>query len=339
MFPHKKNILKTLEESSFYPWVQALWRRWRKSGFFYSVLLHGALFLLLCFGVPSLPRPMTEIPVVFVEFAPVGKLTQSPSQKKRAPSKKTSPVKKPKAPVVEEEAQPLPARTAPREEAKPAPAPSPDKVPIKNAEKDLPPEPKKEEKKEEVLRPEKTVDSQEPPKPEKKEEKTDPSAAVIDKSKRKSAKSEEEPKKKKKKKIDFSKLMDSVTKLDGSEDAIEEHQEVHGDKSAPAATLGDKLSISEEDAVRRQIESCWNVPTGAKNAHAIVVEIRISTNPDGSVREARIVEQSRLSDPFFRAMAESAQRAVLTASPLKLPPHKYAQWRVFTMNFNPRDMY
>jgi hypothetical protein len=69
------------------------------------------------------------------------------------------------------------------------------------------------------------------------------------------------------------------------------------------------------------------------------VEICIRTNPDGTARDARIVDQGQMKDPFFRAMAESAQRAVLTVSPLKLPSHKYAQWRQFNMRFNPRDMY
>ena len=64
--------------------------------------------------------------------------------------------------------------------------------------------------------------------------------------------------------------------------------------------------------------------------------------PDATDREARIHDQRRLqSDPFFRAAAESALRAVLNprCNPLKLPPDKYQQWQTMTLNFDPKDMF
>jgi len=100
------------------------------------------------------------------------------------------------------------------------------------------------------------------------------------------------------------------------------------------------LTMSEVDAIRRQIERCWNVPAGARDAQNLVVEIRVRLNPDGSVFQAEILDLARLaSDGFFRAAAESAYRAVLQCSPLQLPPKKYNLWRVVTLRFNPREMF
>jgi hypothetical protein len=110
--------------------------------------------------------------------------------------------------------------------------------------------------------------------------------------------------------------------------------------SQPIAPLGEQLSISELDLVRQQIEQCWNVPAGARDAHDLRPEYRVYMNPDGTVRSATLLNPERLSDPFFRAAAESAMRALLNPNcqPLKLPPQKYDLWQVFTITFNPKDV-
>jgi hypothetical protein len=102
------------------------------------------------------------------------------------------------------------------------------------------------------------------------------------------------------------------------------------------------LSISEIDLARQQLARCWSLPAGAKDAEDLVIEIHAVMNPDGTVREARIVDQLRMQqDPFFRAAAESALRAALNprCSPLRLPPEKYEQWKDMTLNFNAKEMF
>ena len=106
------------------------------------------------------------------------------------------------------------------------------------------------------------------------------------------------------------------------------------DESAP-------MTISELDAVAQQFLKCWNVPVGARDAKNLLVEISVQANPDGTIRQARILNQGRMrSDSFYRTAAESALRAVLNpiCSPLKLPSEKYERWKLMRLKFDPRAM-
>jgi outer membrane biosynthesis protein TonB len=110
--------------------------------------------------------------------------------------------------------------------------------------------------------------------------------------------------------------------------------------SQPIAPLGSQLSVSELDVVRQQIEQCWNVPAGARDAQNLTPEFRVIMNPDATVRQAVQLNPERNSDPFFQAAADSARRALSNPScqPLKLPLDKYDQWQTFTITFNPKDI-
>ncbi len=113
------------------------------------------------------------------------------------------------------------------------------------------------------------------------------------------------------------------------------------EKTQIATVIGTRLTVSEQDAVRRQIEKCWNVPIGARNPEELVVEIRIKVGRDRRVQKAEIVDSARAgADKFYRTMAESALRAVLQdkCSPLKLPPEKYDTWKDITMTFDASNM-
>ena len=90
--------------------------------------------------------------------------------------------------------------------------------------------------------------------------------------------------------------------------------------------------------MRRQIGGCWTLPVGIDDIDDMVVRLRIEVRPDRTVQAVTIQDQGRLSrDARFRAVAESARRAVDRCSPLRLPPDKYAVWRQIDMNFYPED--
>jgi hypothetical protein len=110
--------------------------------------------------------------------------------------------------------------------------------------------------------------------------------------------------------------------------------------SQPRAPLGSQLTASELDLVREQIARCWNINAGARDAKDLVVEIRASVQPDGTVTQATIVDQGRMNDPVWRAAAESARRAFFNpqCTPLKLPPDKYDTWKDLDVDFSPKDI-
>jgi len=153
------------------------------------------------------------------------------------------------------------------------------------------------------------------------------------------------PEETKPKQDSFSKLLKDVSKLkpqetakptDEKTDAKEQPQEAK--TMAPA--LSNRLTISEEDMLRRQISQCWNMPIGARDAQNLTVEIIIDVNQDRTVQHAEIVDQSRMvTDSFFRAAADAARRALYNpkCSPLALPPDKYEEWKRIDFTFDPRD--
>ena len=86
--------------------------------------------------------------------------------------------------------------------------------------------------------------------------------------------------------------------------------------SQPRAPLGGQLTASELDMVRQQIARCWNVPAGARDAKDLVVEIRVVVDPDGTVRQATIVDQGRLAATLLpRRRRKRAARLLQPAMP------------------------
>lgn len=200
------------------------------------------------------------------------------------------------------------------EPPKPAPAAPPNTAPQPQQPVKEPPKP--EEKVEKSTKPVETVDEAAPP------EKT-----------KKPPPKKEPPKKPPAPQRDFSSVLKN---LDVSKEP------------PPAPTpgqntpIGEKMTMSEEDALRAQLEKCWNVPFGAKDADNLIVEIFMVINPDRTLREARVVDTARYnSDSFFRAAADSALRAVRSplCSPFDLPPDKYSMWNTTTVTFNPKEMF
>ncbi|HSZ12101.1 MAG TPA: hypothetical protein VK759_07995 [Rhizomicrobium sp.] len=97
------------------------------------------------------------------------------------------------------------------------------------------------------------------------------------------------------------------------------------------------------DALRSQIAQCWNPPTGAPNAQDLVVDFDLMLNQDGSIAQppqlsgASAIAAAR--NPYTRAAAEAAKRAIYTCAPYKLPADRYSEWReIDPFHFDPRQM-
>ena len=283
----------------------------------YSVLSHAVIMVIGYFGLPFIQREavLTDTPIM-VEIVNVSELTNAPPPKPekkpppKAEKKPPPPPKKPSQtaapppppPAKDPEVAALPAEPKPKAKPKPKPEAKPKPKPIRKLAKAKPRrKPKPPDAFTSVLRTVEKLKNRPPPKENKKEDK-----------------------KPEKKETFEQQMAQALMSRTARHDPLR------------------SLAISEIDLVRQQIRECWSLPAGAKEAENLSIEIKMAMNPDGTVRQARILDQNRLqSDPFFRAAAESALRAVLNphCNPLKLPPEKYQQWQNMILIFDPRDMF
>ena len=98
------------------------------------------------------------------------------------------------------------------------------------------------------------------------------------------------------------------------------------------------LSQSEIDALRAQIQACWNPPAGVAEARDLVVKVRLVLNQDGSLTSDPVL-MNRGSHAVFAVAAESALRAIRRCQPYRLPIAKYEVWKDVEVTFDPRDMF
>ena len=198
------------------------------------------------------------------------------------------------------------------------------------------PEPPKPQPAPQNMAPHPVAPVQEPPKPEEKKEIVKPTkAADVD---------ENAPPEKTMKKV--VKKQEAKKPPQENFSSVLKNLGVTKDQPAPPpgqnAPIGEKMTMSEDDAFRSQLEKCWDVPYGAKDADNMSIDIVMVINSDRTLQEAHITDMARYnSDSFFMAVADSALRAVRnpSCSPFDLPPDKYDTWNHTTVTFNPKDMY
>jgi len=104
--------------------------------------------------------------------------------------------------------------------------------------------------------------------------------------------------------------------------------------------VGEPLSLSVKDSIKRQIESCWNPPAGNKDAGKLQILLNIAFNRDGSVASVRIIDTMKYgSDELYKVAADAAVRAVHKCSPLQdLPVDQYNTWKNLELNFDPSNL-
>lgn len=289
-------------------------------GLILSVLFHaGILAWALISLVNAKEFKPTEIKSIPMEIIDVSELTKVKAGLKKAPPKKETKKPEPKKPIakqIEEKKKPAPKRkveaaaevkptppTPPKKEVKPKPVEKVKKVKV--AKK---PKPKPKPKAKPKPKPKPKVVKKTPPKKKKKTFSEDKIAALLNKVPDAGAASTELP------------------DLPGAE-------KVKGDPAGKALVM----SINEIDLFRRQVSQCWNPPVGGLGAGDLLVKVRLELNKDGSLKnQPRIMNSS--SNPFFRAAADSATRAIWQCQPYNLPREKYKLWQDMIINFDPRHM-
>lgn len=108
---------------------------------------------------------------------------------------------------------------------------------------------------------------------------------------------------------------------------------------AKKTTGGSKLSQSEMDALRGQIQRCWNVPAGVADAQGLVVTVKMRLTESGEIEGVPVVTSGGAESGVGRVAAESAKRAVQRCAPYNLPRDKYDAWADVIVNFDPSEMF
>lgn len=108
-----------------------------------------------------------------------------------------------------------------------------------------------------------------------------------------------------------------------------------GDKT----TGGSKLSQSEMDALRGQVQRCWNIPAGAVDAGNLRVSVKFKLDRSGAIEGSPEIINGGGSAGVERAAAEAARRAVSRCAPYNLPAEKYEAWADVIVNFDPSEMF
>ena len=104
-----------------------------------------------------------------------------------------------------------------------------------------------------------------------------------------------------------------------------------------APNITDRASMTELDAIRRHIEGCWRIDPGTEGMANMAAEVQVSINPDGSVRDAKILDMTRyFADAAFRRFATSARTAILGCGNIPISAERYNIFKEITMNFSPQ---
>ena len=282
-----------------------------------SSALHGALIFITAMSLPFLAKkPIDLPPIVSVELIQITDKTNipfAPKAKKIIEKKKKKKLKEKEKKLVSEQAPPKKVK---KSKTKTVVSLDNQKEKIDNQKPEAIPLPDKtvkkiEKKKETRQNPEKVDNEVKQVSEFEKKDLFDPSniAALIDKSK--------------------------IEEIDN----IKKNNDITQDQDRNIES--NKLTLSEEDALKAQIFGCWSIPLGLPYNEDLLVRIKLKLEPDGSVVKTEILDHARMNKPgqgFYKVLAESALRAVKLCQPLRVPNTGYERWKELQLNFDAREM-
>ncbi|MEM7225046.1 MAG: hypothetical protein AAF495_18865 [Pseudomonadota bacterium] len=291
-----------------------------RNGAIFSGILHLSIFVVLVFGLPSFVTPLEVTPPIPVELVVLEEELEVPEPElEPEPVKEAEPEPEPEPEPVQQAKQPPTPAPAVAEPLPPEPEPELEPEVAELIQEPEPPAPQ----------PQAKPEAPEPPKPAAPAPPRKPKVTVV------MPEEEKEPPPE----TDFTSVLNSIDDL-RTQMAAKPATETT--KAAPEPTpQGSQIEQMEMvRAIQSQLARCWQLEPGARDAANMIVEIRVALNPNGAVRDAKIVDSLRMvSDSFFRSAAENARRAVYRCSPFDLPVRKYEIWQVMTLRFDPRQMF
>lgn len=295
------------------------------AGMLLSVGLHAALIGFVIFGLPIFWQPEPLPGAIGIELAQLSDITAAPKAQQEGPPKK------------QPEPQPEVKKEEPKKET-PPPPPSPPA-----AAAPPPPPPEEEEVAEAIPDPEAEKKKEVEKKKAEEEKKKKAEEAKKKKEAERKKKEEEVKKQQKKDEQALDTLLANVLEQKPAPEPERKPAKKAEAKPAepstgPQTELASEVALtaSEEDGIRGQIERNWNLGSlaGAPDLSGMVIEIRITLQPDGTVTRAQVINSS--ANPLFRQASEGGIRAVMISSPLKLPPGK--TYSSMIIRFHPDQM-
>ena len=113
----------------------------------------------------------------------------------------------------------------------------------------------------------------------------------------------------------------------------------NSEKNKNLDTLG--LTLSDEDALKAQIFTCWSIPIGLPFSEDSIIRVKLYLKSDGIIEKIEILDQAKINAPgkeHLRTLADSVKRAIKLCNPLKVPESGHERWKELILKFDARDM-
>ena len=146
--------------------------------------------------------------------------------------------------------------------------------------------------------------------------------------------------------MDFESVLKTMEVLETSPQKASPSEKVTDnstEKEDFVSPLNHGLNDSHKTMIRKQVRRHWTILAGAMGARDKKIKLEVHLLVDGSVEKIVIMEQQAYqNDRFYKAMVDSAIRAVYKSSPFKnLPPELYGMkdgWQILQLIFDPEEL-
>lgn len=108
--------------------------------------------------------------------------------------------------------------------------------------------------------------------------------------------------------------------------------------------VGDQSTMTADlkAMLKSEIYRCWSPPIGSPHPERLIVKFELYLRRDGSVAQPpQLTAESAAAaarDPYMRAAADAAQRAIYMCAPYDLPADRYNDWHDVLFTFYPADV-
>ena len=108
---------------------------------------------------------------------------------------------------------------------------------------------------------------------------------------------------------------------------------------SPNSTANSGLNEADRNAIGAHVRPCWGIDAGAPGVQSFSVQLLVTTDASGTVREAEVApaSQGNMSNPIYAAYAQRAIAAVenYQCATLPLPSYMLGKVNTFLFNFTP----